>query len=434
MNRVAFLPLLFASTLFVFACDGEKHGEGGESSSGATSTGAAEVFPMEFVDGNGQRFVWRRSVAWETGDPEEGNATPSAEEKAARAQEAAAKRAAMSVEEWAEALRAVTLRGGQEYIADPDMERAKRVHAAFTATQAGTQRPGAAPTAGSKTLNPLGGDPRRAHVLDVWGDERVAFRSPPPYPSSATLVMAAPTVDPGQIDDPSKISGKCSATLVGPSTAIMAAHSHIKDGNWREMKSWAIGASLLAKESRRREQVYPFGIHKCYYVYVSNAYIEASRSGKLDDDFWDFAAVEFSEACSDPVAREPGKYVGWLGMWDVPESWMAEVHEKRLDGYPVRGCPRVRGRPDPCMWPTPWWSIQVYPVAKRAEFPHLWSIRNALSPGQSGAAYYVNDGTFQYYAVGIATSDTYGPNGEPINHARRVDAGVIAFVQENTAL
>jgi V8-like Glu-specific endopeptidase len=188
----------------------------------------------------------------------------------------------MSDKQLAESLRPVVLKDGHEYIGEPSTEFITHLRKTETVRQTKAFSPllrAPSERLDAKSIRPMSGI--------IGSDNRVVRRDNTEYPWS-TIVYSG-----------------CSGTMIGPSTALTAAHCVHNGTNWLTLPTFAPGTDYQDTNS------YPFGQFGCYTVSIPTAYIN-NRGG---DARFDYAVIEFA-GCGD----FPGRSTGWKGIWVAPDN------------------------------------------------------------------------------------------------------------------
>jgi V8-like Glu-specific endopeptidase len=307
---------VLATLLLAAACvqsDGEACVESSTARSGPTSQ---DVSPCDVVDAGGRRWIYK-------GEVELVSADVAALEQARVAADppTALDLSQLDEQTLAEMLRPRRLVGNVEYeLAEPDLALARRIKA--------TDRP--APTPSSWEANG-GANPR--FVIDP--DDRWQNTDEDLFPGSTYAYL-------GQ---------SCTATLIGPSTALSAAHCFYGTGGWIATPSITFGASDVAPTQ-------PFGSYLGDSVTIPGAW---NGGGTLAEWEFDFAVLEFSPS------NFPGRVTGWMGT-----EWLFSGTQVIL-GYPV----------DKPM-PQQWGARGVYDESTGSRYEHSLDVVS----GHSGACAY----------------------------------------------
>jgi V8-like Glu-specific endopeptidase len=171
----------------------------------------------------------------------------------------------LSIEELAEKLRPRRLIGGYEYrLEQPDYEVAEQILAMG----------GPPPTEAAR--------PPEARFV-IGTDDRRRLTNPRDWPGSANAYL----------------SQNCTATMIGPSTALCAAHCFY-NGGWIASRSITFGANNVAPTA-------PYGSFLADSLTIPGAWDRAPTSPGGGWD-WDFAVLEFS-----PSRPNLGRQIGWFG-------------------------------------------------------------------------------------------------------------------------
>lgn len=197
------------------------------------------------------------------------------------------------------------------------------------------------------------------------------------------------------------VNDGCSATLIGRSTALSAAHCFYIWGGWWPTNGVAFGAS----------NQYPSGISPVYPVWpyhpvgptviLPTAWVENSNPNDIDAEVWDFAVLEFS------LGYYPGGHAG--GWYGVRSPTAGTFNRVWLTGYPSEKYPH------PQMWESVQQAYGGYYPGSGVEKHYI-----DMTPGQSGAALYDSDG----YCIGINVAESVNYD---VNYYRRWTAVTGAF-------
>ncbi|MCB9560745.1 MAG: hypothetical protein H6708_10085 [Kofleriaceae bacterium] len=263
--------------------------------------------PTDVVDAKGNR--WRlRGPATLAAD---GSLDP-ADAVAARAPDVPSSDA-----ERAASLRPVVFFDGNEYELDASDDEILARYAAIEAQG----RAGGAPGAPDDRARP---DERGPQGVVAGTDDRIpiGYANVRYYPSSAVGVSVsmtrAPYWEAGGTD-------ACTLTMIGPSTAISAAHCFYRPNvGWHPVKSWAFGVSSLFGAGRNLAYPTTTG---CYWVTIPSG-ATTSRS-----PYYDYAVIEFSNSQAPTCNLFPGYAVGWYGWWTASDEQIENTNV-RINGYP----------------------------------------------------------------------------------------------------
>lgn len=169
----------------------------------------------------------------------------------------------------------------------------------------------------------------------IGPDDRTRVANPRFYPGAANAYL----------------SQGCTATMIGPSTALCAAHCFYNDG-WITSVSITFGADTVAPTA-------PFGSFLADSLTLPGAW---NHPGDWD---WDFAVLEFS-----PTRPRLGDQTGWFGT-----------------GEAFNGAKTCIGYPSDKPVPSPWIKGGTFTGTAGARYQHNLDI----IPGDSGAGIYNND-------------------------------------------
>ncbi len=275
----------------------------------------------------------------------------------------------LSRESLAGALQPRRLVGGIEYRLDePDYEVADMIHA--MAEPPGTEGSwgNASAFARAKYLASPGLGPIPDRFV-VGSDDRRRVDSPQFYPGSAFA----------------SLSQGCTATMIGPSTALCAAHCFFKNGAWIPTRSVTFGANTTEPKA-------PFGS----FVFDSITIPGQWNSNEWD---WDFAVLEFG-----PTRPDIGRQTGWFGTGQNFNGM------KTMIGYPL-------DKPTPSSWI----KSGVFTAAPGSRYEHNIDV----IPGDSGAGTYDNGDS---RVNGIQSTQWYTTNPPRVwNEVRRWDSSTYNF-------
>lgn len=341
------------------------------------------------------------------------------------------KLAEMDVHEVAELYRPVTLRDGYEYKREPDLEWAAALQAGLFD---GLSFPEHDPS--GRSSNGPSEDALQGQAV-FGSDDRAIARNNSTFPNSAQIWLTDATVVQG-----------CSATMVGPSTAVTAAHCLMTDaGAYLSARGWApavdsqdgynfgpivgggyedYGAAFTYDPVLTAVDPYPHAtghlIHGCYAGFIPQA-PTGGAVGKdwaileFDKDWWNpsVCALETQTGFSD----KPGNATGYLGIYAHSKS-TTENNPMSVRGYPASGC--VGG----CFWPSIWYDTGEY-----VSEVHSTYLEYDLDTGggQSGAGVYLTSPAGER----VVTAIHKGSNGDH-NWGRRITTDVLATIQSMSEL
>lgn len=207
-------------------------------------------------------------------------------------------------------------------------------------------------------------------------------------------------------------TGGCSATMIGESLAVTAAHC-VWAGAYRAPSSVSPGSdSQDAIQS-------PFGDYAgCPdLAVVMSTTFQSGRNTEL----YDWAVIDFSRCPmtpSYPLGSRPGLTIGYMGTTALPDYRFGEK-PAFVYGYPVPGC--AGG----CMTPSIWGigGFNYYPKGGSA-------IRHTIdtTPGQSGSGIYTLDGAGSRSVIGIHKGDTWSLGLGHHNRGRRITNGLLRIM------
>jgi V8-like Glu-specific endopeptidase len=202
----------------------------------------------------------------------------------------------------------------------------------------------------------------------VGADDRSRVDSPQFYPASAFA----------------SLSQGCTATMIGPSTALCAAHCFYQNG-WIASASITFGANTSAPTA-------PFG------SFLADS-LTMPGQWNFNEWDWDFAVLEFS-----PTRPDIGRQTGWFG---TGENFNGT---KTMIGYPL-------DKPVPSSWI----KSGSFTAAPGSRYEHNLD----AVPGDSGAGTYDNgDGRVN----GIQSTQWFTTNPPRVwNEVRRWDSTTYNF-------
>lgn len=340
-----------------------------------TTTNA--VLGQDFYDAAGRRWVCKGMVTFQEVDDidelvrksveaNEGNRMASPP-RASRYRE-------FTVDELAEALRPVRLVGDYEYqLAEPDRLAAERAVAMRTS--------GVTPSTASHLSQEVELGTRPQHI--IGGDDRVQTGDTHVFTGSAS----------------GHVQQGCTLAMIGPSTALSAAHCFYFNGAW-------INGGLVALGTNSASDTTYFGTFYGDLTLPGNWFSQggaAGGAGTWDDHpgwDWDFAVIEFSPT------RYPGTGVG------MPSGHATGWYGTALH-YP--GQHYIMGYPDDKPFRTQWWAPGSYFYQDGARYYQSIDIWN----GQSGACSRTLN-TY-WYCTGIQSSHWNNGGGFLWNEVRAWD-------------
>ena len=342
--------------------------------------------PSEFFSNDGRRFVLAQanSALLTSAASQSNGVSPLAAAKDRRFDKPAE---AMDLDEWAEALRPITLIDGHEYrLESPDYDAA-------TLMLQGR-------AAGGDPYNPRG--PANIPVGKSFccgTDGRAVIRNNESWPYSTTIAMAVP--DSGIVDWNAPLHGECTMQLIGPSTATSVAHCFHDSVNWTGTMIWGAGPDALD------EPVFPNGFPRAYGCYT--AYLPAAWVGSGGNFEYDIAVVDFRGHCQ----PTPGAIVGWLGWSDYSDATLLSNSGYAYGVPALLPYPQIRG-----MWTSnATMHVSAFAIDHSAD----------CSDGDSGR------GFWQYINAGWRSTANH--SRAPIDgqcRDRRLSADVAAFIRANS--
>lgn len=268
----------------------------------------------------------------------------------------------LGAQDLAEKLRPRRLVGDYEYrLEQPDYEVAEMIRA--------MEEP--PPTEGAL------GESVRADVVRppfvIGPDDRTQLLTPAQWPGSPNAHLA---------------TQNCTATMIGPSTALCAAHCFWQNGGWIASLSITFGANTVAPTA-------PFGSFLADSLTLPGAW----NSNEWD---WDFAVLEFS-----PSRPDIGRQTGWHG---VAQNFNGG---KTMVGYPADKPPPSGGE---C-----WSKGGTFTATTGSRYQHNID----AVPGDSGAAAWDN---VDRRSNGIQSTQWYQTNPYRVwNEVRRWDVTTYNF-------
>lgn len=318
--------------------------------------------------------------------------------------------------QWMEHIRPVTFFNGDEYELDESDE-------SYMARWRAGRNVVGQPSRGSMPETPpeldlAGGlGPR---VVIPPNDDRRLITNPWDFPHRAVGVLnnynvAGATPNQG-----------CTMTLIGPSTAISAAHCFYNSGSgWQPGKAWGFGWQRTSAGVDSSQ--YGSGVGSgCYWVTIPSGY---TTTDSVADDY---AVIEFSNSQGTTCNLFPGNTVGWLGYFAASDSQISS-YPINVEGYAGDGSapsylPSTIFGYTSYRWPT----IAYHGLAAGG----AWGSSNVVytnadtSGGQSGAGYMTTIGGTPY----VTAIHRGNPGGGSANYGRRLDSTVLGFISANSAL
>jgi V8-like Glu-specific endopeptidase len=228
----------------------------------------------------------------------------------------------LPVQYLAEKLRPRRLVGGYEYRLElPDLDLAEKILFGGTPRPTDSFRP-------STVVAPQ---------FIIGADTRIRLATPGVYPGSAFA----------------HLSQTCTATMIGPSTALCAAHCFYNQNGWIQSQSITFGADTVPPGPGA-----PFGSSLADSVTLPGAW------NGTDWD-WDFAVLDFGTSSL-------GRSTGWFGT-EANDGSSAPTDSQTIIGYPF-------DKPVPSSW----LKVGSYTAASGARYEH----NIAVVAGDSGACAY----------------------------------------------
>ena len=319
----------------------------------------------------------------------------------------------MPLDELAERIRPRTVINGYEYeLASPDYETAAKILSGDGVGAFSTSNYGAM---GAPDSDVPEEERDGQNIFD--NDTRSIKRNNSSFPWR-TIISLTP--------------GTCTATLIGPSTAVTAAHCVHNGSSWLSTRGWAPGvdnqdSNPFTYNPWTADPTYPhydgLRIQGCYVVTVPGGW----NSDKDVAD--DYAVFEFSDMF--PAIPNcnlfPGSTVGWFGFWAASASTVEGHDYLYAYGYPgeSEGCPG-----GPCFTPTIWGSGNSNFSVESSHIEH----HTDTTAGMSGSGLYVITGSnSDRRIVGIHKGGHDCWWCSDYNHGRRVTSGILNFVEANSA-
>lgn len=319
---------------------------------------SADEVGKDFTDARGRRWVAVERVELREFDVLESEQERRTPDPAATP---AADPRTMARDDLARALQPRRLVGEYEYRLDePDYEVADQIHGMEELPSTDGSWGNKSAYARPKYLTGPGLAPPTSFV--VGGDNRVRVDHPQFYPASAFAYL----------------SQGCTATMIGPSTALCAAHCFYQNG-WISTASVTFGANTAAPTA-------PYGA----FVFDTITIPGQWNSNEWD---WDFAVLEFS-----PTRPDIGRQTGWFGT-----------------GQNFNGTKTMIGYPSDKPAPSSWIKSGSFTAAPGSRYEHNLDV----IPGDSGAGTYDNgDGRVN----GIQSTQWFTTNPPRVwNEVRRWD-------------
>ena len=317
----------------------------GEPMAGPAS---ADATGRDFIDALGRRWIAGGKVAFKAIDIAE---TEKERQSADYRSPAEPDPRTLSVQDLAEKLSPRRLVGDYEYrLEQPDFEVAKKILGMEKAPY----------TEGFRA-------PEERFIIGT--DDRTRVQNPGVFPGSAFAHLAPQN---------------CTATMIGPSTALCAAHCFYQNG-WITSRSITFGANTTAPTA-------PFGSFLADSLTIPGAW----NATEWD---WDFAVLEFS-----PTRPDLGRQTGWFGTGQNFNG------AKTMIGYPV-------DKPIPSSWI----KSGTFTAAPGSRYEHNLD----AVPGDSGAGTY-HSGDLR--CNGIQSTQWFTTNPSRVwNEVRRWDSTTYNF-------
>lgn len=353
--------------------------------------------PLEFVDSKGNRWIRQRVLTEFAPEPEHGAEDVSVVEQDRRG---------WTDEQLAEYFRPLLITNGAQYILDaPPVDIIRRIH---QGEFYGGRDP-LEPSAGAGGLSPQ-------NVIGT-DDRSSVLGTPPGGLSSRQMYMSGSSIN------ANNNTSHCSGSLIGPNTAISSAHCFFNHSafpkDFYPTRHWAFGIATR-NNGGGNQQWSAFGNYVgCYSMWVPSGFVTANT---INDDF---AVIEFG--CS----LNPGVAVGAHGSWTASDTQIYNATSLQISGYPdVLGGSGVAA------------NVRV-PSLLTHSTGQYWAYVDSgnstrivhsvdTTGGQSGAPLLQNIfGGSGMYVTGVHKGlYTLYP---PLNHARRFDSTVYAFLKSFTS-
>jgi V8-like Glu-specific endopeptidase len=375
---------------------------------------------QDWTDENGRQWISKPAVVV---DSEEENAMPHLPENA---EEGKPNPYDLSVEELAEAMRPVAYWRGCEYTtAEAPLDWAQAAIERRGIGETNPEYEGRDP--GPPSAEEGHGDIEQRAVFGSDNRERRQDHTSNPMRRQVRLHINGTT-----------LSWGCSASMIGQSTAITAAHCLHNGTGWKGSVDWSPGVNSQATVVR------PWGhaTAPTYPAATTQPYEDCSYKvvpgGWAGSDYnWDFAILEFKNFGGSFVTGcgyTPGDQVGWFA-WGWQSDSLIQDYDGYIYGYPGQTSSDGSGGGDAytgcagghCYTPSIWgWGG---PVGTNLLNPYRVYTHIDVTPQQSGAGIYNKyDGTTRR-VFGVIS----GVQGSS-NFGRRIDADAATWIKGVSAL
>ena len=386
------------------ACSREVMEDVGQPDIGRTVAGLEIRGGGQIIDRDGKRYILRKRNVRRVDPPKDRHIT-----RRSRGDETPIKE--MSVVELAEALRPVMLVGNDEYILEtPDEEFARKVISDLRTNKRfdiSRSSYGTEPSPDQHTSSHS-----KKHFC-CGADERVTIRNNTDWPFRTTIAMATPPA--GQPPSWATAGPTCTMQLIGPSTALSAAHCFGNFSGWFPLAMWGAGP-----DGQDPGGPIPAGYpqdYGCYWVDIPWQYWVPGAGGPGSQ--WDFASIDFRNlptGCNET----PGNIVGWV-------RW-ANLSGQFNSGW-AHGVPGLTAMETP---------EPFYPQIKNMFIPTALETPQALirstndsNKAQSGQAFFTTDPSNGLYTV-AGTHHGHWGSSTVFMQERVLDATVANWIILNT--
>ncbi len=396
---------------------------------------SSELPPKEWVDPKGHVWVRKSDTPVQIATAEEERAQflamshgtrPEADKRVEPRTELDLSK--LDVAEIAEMLRRETLINGYEYVTEPDFDSA-------AALKAGLQPARLEPTfglAGAREAE-MPSDQDLVGQAVIGSDGRTIRRNNTTHPHTTNILLSGSA---------NGNTANCSASLVGPSTAVTVAHClRASNGSWFTKRRWAPGVDsqdtnrYIFNPAHAAGASFPHSgarlVQGCYFAHTTPAW---------DGSFLrDWAVIEFdkdwwSDTCSETRATmddKPGNTVGSLGLWAASAATIT-ANSIWLYGYPGEGTCAGGSCFEPSIWGMGGLSSEVN--------EHAIEYSLDAVGGQSGTGVFIQTLNGSQYVVGMhrGFNQTCDPTGtvcwDQRNYARRMTVDVQNAIVANSEL
>jgi len=293
---------------------------------------------------------------------------------------------------YAEKLRAVLILNGNEYLADevPSLAEVSRIRANLESIR-GDPSPGPLKTA-AVMPDGFAGETLEIHRSPLYSDNR-QLQPHNIYPGSTQAYVQTGCPPPN--DHNQNCVTECSATLIGPNTALAAAHCFFDPPTqaWLDFKLGRTGLDIFDSPAYSAQ-------FNCFAIAFANAFTTDSSQTSV----WDFAVIDFTNCADNPVPAS-----GYMGYWKNISLGSNSV--VWATGYPFLSANCFHE--------------QLCGMSGTASGSgSYWLSGNVfVSRGQSGTSLYFEDASHNYYSIGNVVATTTSAS-----YTRKLDSTVYSFL------